>query len=240
MHETLAHVKPEEFVEPIIDQLRTGTSLKYPPAGYFTSFDGECTALRNLDLPLRQAVSAEVLHTITALRRIVPKWEAFNDRRTNRDQAKKLGQALVTIETLLASAPKQLDFFLFLEDGLDWTKMGMERILEHQQAAKTRRAAFSDMLRNMRKRCARGPTLGNHPNFDLAAKLCVRLAAELMQNCSLESRLTMGANTRLHLIACLLYEATTGSAPSEQGLLRACNAYVRRLQTQAKKTSGSV
>jgi hypothetical protein len=229
MHKPLKRVKAEDFVEPIVDLLKP---MKHPPAGYFTSFDGERTARRNPELPLRQAVSAEVLYTITALRRIIPKWEEFNDRHANRDHAKKLAKALATVDTLLASAPKQIDSFLFLKDGLDWTKMASKEIWEHHQEAKARRAAFSDILQNMRKRCARGPVLGNHPNFNLAAKLCVRLAAELMENCSLESRPTMGVDTRFHQIACLLYEAVTDGTPSKQGLLRACNDYVRDLQTR--------
>jgi hypothetical protein len=227
MHKPLERMKPEDFVDSIVDQLKP---LKYPEPEYFTSApEAGVIGPRRPKLPMRAAVSADVLHTITTLRKALPVWERFADRRANRSHAKKLNKALTAVEAQLASAPAALDSRMFLNDGVDPTKMRRKALEDYERDCKARRDSFSDALRNMRKVCghAINPGFGNHPNVKLAGRLCARFAAVLMEDCSLKSKPTSGQETPFHTIACLLYEAVTGDKPGKAGLQRACNDFIR-------------
>jgi hypothetical protein len=229
MHKPIERVTAEDFVDPIVDLLKP---LKYPhdeffPEHFISYGIGWDWERRNPDLPLREAVRANVAHAIADMRKVIPKWEKSGDRRANREYARKLDKALAKVERLLESERRH-NLTLFGTTYIDpWkmTKSEIEAALEHGRLVAKKPGMFSDMLWEMRTACANAG--GYHPNYDLAAQLCAEWAHYLMDVCSSHGRPTMGPNTRYHQIATLLYEAVTGRKPGKASLVRACNKNVR-------------
>jgi hypothetical protein len=139
---------------------------------------------------------------------------------------------LSEVETLLASAPGALAWFLFdplprptlTEDGeLHQVIPSIENIELTYQA---RADSFSAELKRLRKVCARAvdPGFGSHPNYDHAKHLCAWHALGLMRELS-DRKITGTKDSAFRVVTGLLYEAVSGQPDAD--LKRACDSVLQ-------------
>jgi hypothetical protein len=178
------------------------------------------------------AITAAVNREIDMLLKLAPLQAELFDRARNRAHAKKLDDALSEVETLLASAPGALAWFLFdplprptlTEDGeLHQVIPSIENIELTYQA---RADSFSAELKRLRKVCARAvdPGFGSHPNYDHAKHLCAWHALGLMRELS-DRKITGTKDSAFRVVTGLLYEAVSGQPDAD--LKRACDSVLQ-------------
>jgi hypothetical protein len=184
------------------------------------------------------AITAAVNDQLGVLLKLAPLQAELFDRARNRAHAKKLDDALSEVETLLASAPGALAWFLFdplprptlTEDGeLHQVIPSIENIeLTHRARADS----FSAELKRLRKVCARAvdPGFGSHPNFDHAKDLCPWHALGLMRELS-DRKITGTKDSAFRVVTGLLYEAVSGQPDAD--LKRACDSVLSNLSLQS-------
>jgi hypothetical protein len=186
------------------------------------------------------AITAAVNDQLGMLLKLAPLQAELFDRARNRAHAKKLDDALSEVETLLASAPGALAWFLFdplprptlTEDGeLHQVIPSIENI---ELTYRARADSFSAELKRLRKVCARAvdPGFGFHPNYDHAKHLCAWLAYVLMRDLS-DGKISGTKDAAFRVIASLLSEALTGKPDAD--LKRAVD-YVLRNQNPLEGT----
>src|ERR1700675_4802413 len=127
------------------------------------------------------AITAAVNHDLEMLLKLAPLQAKLFDRARNRAHAKKLDDALSEVETLLASAPGALAWFLFdplprptlTEDGeLHQVIPSIENI---ELTCRARADSFSAELKRLRKVCARAvdPGFGSEDFFGFLVFHCL-------------------------------------------------------------------
>jgi hypothetical protein len=178
------------------------------------------------------AITAAMNDQLAVLLKLAPLEAELFDRARNRAHAKKLDDALSEVETLLASAPGALAWFLFdplprptlTEDGeLHQVIPSIENIELTYQA---RADSFSAELKRLRKVCARAvdPGFGSHPNYDHAKHLCAWHALGLMRELS-DRKITGTKDSAFRVVTGLLYEAVSGQPDAD--LKRACDSVLQ-------------
>ena len=178
------------------------------------------------------AITAAVNDQLAVLLKLAPLQAELFDRARNRAHAKKLDDALSEVETLLASAPGALAWFLFdplpqptlTEDGeLHQVIPSIENI---ELTYQVRADSFSAELKRLRKVCARAvdPGFGSHPNYDHAKHLCAWHALGLMRELS-DRKITGTKDSAFRVVTGLLYEAVSGQPDAD--LKRACNSVLQ-------------
>jgi hypothetical protein len=179
------------------------------------------------------ARTADVNHKLNLLREIVPLEATVFDRTQNRTHARQLDTALTQVETLLASAPEVLAWFLFnplppatmSEDGVLLQALPPP-IEDIKSAWRNRSEAFTTELKRMHKVCARAihPGFGTHPNYNHAKHTSAWFAHGLMRQSS-DRKITGTKDAAFQAIACLFYEAISGEQDAD--LKRACDSVLR-------------
>lgn len=203
-------IRRDEIVEEIVDHLRPWKDHKG-----------------------NAAITAQVNQELDVLLKLTPLQTKLYDRARNRDHAHQLDSALTELETLLASAPGLLAWFLFdplppvtmTEDGVLMQPMPPP-IDDIERAYRKHADAFAAELKRLRKVCARaiGPGLGHHPNYDHAKQMCASFARGLMLGLS-DRKITGTKDDAFRTIAGLLYEAISGQHDAD--LKRACDSVLR-------------
>ena len=173
------------------------------------------------------AITAVVNDRLGVLLKLAPLQAELFDWARNRAHAKKLDDALSEVETLLASAPGALAWFLFdplprptlTEDGeLHQVRPSIEKIELTYRAD-----SFSAELKRLRNVCARAvdPGFATHPNYDHAKHLCAWQALGLMRELS-DRKITGTKDSAFRVVTGLLYEAVSGQPDAD--LKRACDS----------------
>jgi hypothetical protein len=184
------------------------------------------------------AITAAVNHEIDVLLKLAPLQASLFDRARNRAHAKKLDRALSEVETLLASAPGALAWFLFnplppvalTESG---ELMQVTQSIENIELAYRARAdSFFAELKRLREVSARAvdPGFGSHPNYDHAKHLCAWLALGLMRELS-DRKITGTTDSAFRVVIGLLYEAVSGQPDAD--LKRACDSVLPNLNLRS-------
>jgi len=176
------------------------------------------------------AITAVVNDRLGVLLKLAPLQAELFDQARNRAHAKKLDDALSEVETLLASAPGALAWFLFdplprptlTEDGeLHQVRPSIEKIELTYRAD-----SFSAELKRLRNVCARAvdPGFATHPNYDHAKHLCAWQALGLMRELS-DRKITGTKDSAFRVVTGLLYEAVSGQPDAD--LKRACDSVLQ-------------
>jgi hypothetical protein len=121
-------------------------------------------------------VSAGVKYELDVLLKLASLEAQLPDRNQNRIHARKLDNALVEVERLLASAPSMLVWYLFSPLPMTADEQAMRASIDDIDRAYRKRAdAFFDEAKRLRKICARAidPGYGSHPNSDSANQCLV-------------------------------------------------------------------
>lgn len=156
-----------------------------------------------------------------------------SDRTLNCTHAQQLDHALLRAETLLASAPGDLEQRLFnpLPTGAKWQDGPLMEPLQMldedvERANRERAALFAAELKRMRDVCALAvhPGFGHHPNFDPLNRFCAYWARSLMLNLS-RKKITGTKDDAFRVVASLLYEAASGQGDVD--LKRGCDYILR-------------
>lgn len=203
-------VRREEIVEEIADHLRPWKNRKS-----------------------NTAITAEINQELDVLLKLVPLETKLYDRTRNRNHAQQLDSALTEVETLLASAPSMLAWFLFdpsppvtvTEDGVMMQPVPPS-IEDIERKYRKRADSFAAELKRLRKVCARAvaPGFGSHPNYDRAKRTCAWFARGLIRGLS-DRKITGTKDGAFRTIAGLLYEAISGQHDAD--LKRACDSVLR-------------
>jgi hypothetical protein len=184
------------------------------------------------------AITAAVNHDLEMLLKLAPLQAKLFDRARNRAHAKKLDDALSEVETLLASAPGVLAWFLFdplppmtlTEDGeLVQVTQSIENI---EGAYRARADSFFVELKRLRKVCAHAvdPGFATHPNYDHAKHLCAFRALGLMRELS-DGKITGTKDSAFRVVTGLLYEAVSGQQDAD--LKRACDSVLQNVDIRS-------
>jgi hypothetical protein len=154
----------------------------------------------------------------------VPLDAKLGDRRQNRAHAEQLDDALLEVETLLASAPLVLSLALF--DPVTITEDGV-----FVPSSNDERKYFAGELTRLRKVCADAidPGFGFHPNYDIIKYHCARSAHYLMRDLS-DKKISGTNDGAFWNIASLLYEAVSGQ--KNVTLKRACDSALRDIRSR--------
>ena len=182
------------------------------------------------------AITAVVNDRLGVLLKLAPLQAELFDQARNRAHAKKLDDALSEVETLLASAPGALAWFLFdplprptlTEDGeLHQVRPSIEKIELTYRAD-----SFSAELKRLRNVCARAvdPGFATHPNYDHAKHLCAWQALGLMRELS-DRKITGTKDSAFRVVTGLLYEAVSGQPDAD--LKRACDSVLQDMDQRS-------
>ncbi len=158
-----------------------------------------------------------------------------SDRKQNRSHAQRLDRALLSVETLLGSAPLPLRDFLLdplptmTNEGVimpSETPSEVEKILD---ANRYRVDFLAAEITRLREVCARAvdPGFGYHPNYDRLKRFCARFARDVMLDLS-DRAITGTKDGAFRTITSLLYEAISGQ--SDADLKRACDSELRYIR----------
>jgi hypothetical protein len=181
------------------------------------------------------AVTAAINPCLDLLLR-VPLDAKLGDRRQNRAHAEQLDDALLEVETLLASAPPVLSLALF--DPVTITEDGVF-VPSSNDEWNRKRKDFAGELTRLRKVCADAidPGFGFHPNYAIVKYHCARSAHYLMSNLS-DTKISGTKDGAFWTIASLLYEAVSGQ--KNVTLKRACDSALRDIRSRGLGTDWSL
>lgn len=181
------------------------------------------------------SISAEVNRELRRFFLLAPPEAKRFNRTQNRIHAQRLDDALHKVETLLASAPGPLIWFLLnprpgMKGGLPDKTQAVENI---ERANRQRAESFAAELKRLRQVCASGvdPGFGNHPNFDPAKYICPFFAYGLMEALS-DRAITGTKDDAFRVITSLLYEAISGQQGAD--LKRACDSCLSEIRRTPK------
>ena len=138
---------------------------------------------------LSDAAAAAAVNRHLDLLLLAPQGAKLFDRRQYRAHAERLDDALLKVETLLASAPGALASALFdpviTEDGV--LMQAVPSSMDHIERAFRKRAdSFAGELKRLRKVCADAinPGFGFHPNYNHVKFHCAWIAQVLIRELS--------------------------------------------------------
>jgi hypothetical protein len=173
----------------------------------------------------RNAITADVNHSIDMLRELVPVQEELLDQKPFREYRKKLDQALSDVEKILESGAQSFTWFLFPPTQTAFVPVMMmseESFKEYFDNDNEGANAFRTELKRLRTVCAHD--IGLHPNYDIAKRRSADFARGLMTILS-DQKITTTENGAFRIITGLLYEAVSGVKDVE--LKRACDDAIR-------------
>jgi hypothetical protein len=173
-------------------------------------------------------VTDKVIDELRLLLLLAPLEAKRPNRTQNRIHAQRLDSALHEVETLLASAPDPLCWFLLNPLPTRLAQGGLEpartpEVESIERANRERADSFAAELKRLRQVCARGTGsgFGYHPNYEPRKYFCAYSAYRLMERIS-DRPITGTKDARFRSITSLLYEAVSGQSGVD--LKRACDS----------------
>jgi hypothetical protein len=194
-----------------------------------------------VNLPPRKGTSPAdltnaVRKTIVELRGRVTWQIKLNPGRAMRERAKELFKTLMTLESLLDTAPGKLHALLFSDLQISDGELSSEEAM--RDGYLKRSEAFFNDLHRLHMVCGHfmGKLIGTHGNSDPAKSLSARSAYGLMQSHSV-AKITGTQDGPFRTVTSLLYEALSGYGDVD--LKRACDAVLKanRVHPRQRKRS---